>query len=337
MSETTMTPEDSGSGTLTVGQAANAFESLMDTPANSKEQLAGEQEAQEQAQAQEAEPQQEVTEEQPEVTEEEVSDEEQEDAEVEEEQPRYKVKAAGEEKEVTLDELIKGYQLGADYTKKTTEVAEQRKAVEAERNAINEARKARDDYSNRLQAVEEFLTSQTPQEDLASLKENDPIGYAVKVAEIAEKKEQLAAIRAEQQRIANEQQAEYAQAMSERVAQEAAKLAQALPEFSDPNKGENLRKEIRAYGKSAGFTDEELASVYDSRHVLTLHKAMLYDKLQKSKPAITKKVNEAPRMVKSGTSDGYKQSDVTLQKQKNQLRSSGKVRDAAALFEQFLE
>jgi len=42
-------------------------------------------------------------------------------------------------------------------------------------------------------------------------------------------------------------------------------------------------------------------------------------------------------MVKSGTSDGYKQSDVTLQKQKNQLRNSGKVRDAAALFEQFLE
>ena len=176
--------------------------------------------------------------------------------------PPAEVTKLREEKEVTLDELIKGYQLGADYTKKTTEVAEQRKAVEAERNAINEARKARDDYSNRLQAVEEFLTSQTPQEDLASLKENDPIGYAVKVAELAEKKEQLLAVRAEQQRIANEQQAEYAQAMSERVAQEAAKLAQALPEFSDPNKGENLRKEIRAYGKSAGFTDEELDQAY---------------------------------------------------------------------------
>ena len=337
MSETTMTPEDSGSGTLTVGQAANAFESLMDTPANSAEQLAGEQEAREQAQAQEAEPQQEVTEEQPEVTEEEVSEEEQDDTEVEEEQPRYTVKAAGEEKEVTLDELIKGYQLGADYTKKTTEVAEQRKAVEAERRAIEEAKYARDEYSNRLQAIEQFLTSQVPQEDLQSLKENDPIGYAVKVAELAEKKEQLAAVRAEQQRIAAEQQAEYAQAMQARVAQEAQKLAQALPEFSDPAKGENLRKEIRAYGKAAGFTDEELASVVDSRHVLTLHKAMLYDKLQKSKPAVTKKVNEAPRMVKSGTADGYKQSDVTLQKQKNQLRSSGKVKDAAALFEQFLE
>jgi hypothetical protein len=41
MSETTMTPENSGSGELTVGQAANAYEGLIDTPANSAEQLAG--------------------------------------------------------------------------------------------------------------------------------------------------------------------------------------------------------------------------------------------------------------------------------------------------------
>jgi len=328
-----MTPEDSGSGTLTVSQAANAFEGLMDTPANSTEQRAGEQEA-EQALEQEAEPQQET-----EQVEEVVED----DAEVQEddnqeEEPSYVIKAAGEEKEVPLSELIKGYQLGADYTKKTTEVAEQRKLVEAERGAIEEAKYARDSYAQRLQAIDNFLTSQMPQEDLQSLKENDPIGYAVKIAELSEKKEQLQAIRAEQARIAQEQQSDYARAMSDRVAQEASKLAQVLPEFSDPVKGDNFRKEIRNYGKTLGFTDEELSQVYDSRHVLTLHKAMMYDKLQKSKPAITKKVNEAPRMLRAGTSGGNKQSDAQkLTQQKTQLRNSGKVRDAAALFEQFLE
>ena len=328
-----MTPEESGSGTLTVSQAANAFEGLMDTPANSTEQRAGEQEA-EQALEQEAEPQQET-----EQVEEVVED----DAEVQEddnqeEEPSYVIKAAGEEKEVPLSELIKGYQLGADYTKKTTEVAEQRKLVEAERGAIEEAKYARDSYAQRLQAIDNFLTSQMPQEDLHSLKENDPIGYAVKVAELSEKKEQLQAIRAEQARIAQEQQSDYARAMSDRVAQEASKLAQVLPEFSDPVKGDNFRKEIRNYGKTLGFTDEELSQVYDSRHVLTLQKAMMYDKLQKSKPAITKKVNEAPRMLRAGTSGGNKQSDAQkLTQQKTQLRNSGKVRDAAALFEQFLE
>ena len=331
MSETTMTPENSGSGELTVGQAANAFEGLMNTPANSAEQLAGEQET-EQAQAQEAEPQTEV--EETEVDE--GSEEEQEDdGQEEEEQPRYKVKAAGEEKEVTLDDLIKGYQLGADYTKKTTEVAEQRKAVEAERQAIEEAKYARDLYAQRLQAMEQFIVEQVPQEDLASLKENDPIGYAVKVAELSEKKDQLQAIRAEQERIAYMQQSEQAQAMQQRVAQEAQKLTQVLPEFSDPTKGENLRKEIRTYGQSLGFTDAELSSVYDSRHVVTLHKAMMYDKLQKSKPALTKKVAEAPKMMKSGTA-AKAGNNETIKKQSQQLRTSGKVKDAAALFEQFL-
>lgn len=319
-----MTPE-SGSGTLTVGQAANAFESLMDTPANSKEESEGVEQEPVEAEAQEAEPEEEVTE------------EEQEDDETEEEeQPRYKVKAAGEEKEVTLDELVKGYQLGADYTKKTTEVAEQRKANDAERAAIEEAKYARDTYAQRLQAIEQFITSQTPQEDLSYLKENDPIGYAVKVAELSEKKDQLNAIRAEQYRIGQIQQSEQAQAMQQRVAEEAQKLTAILPEFSDPTKGETVRKEIRNYGKTLGFTDEELSNVYDSRHVVTLHKAMMYDKLQKSKPAITKKVSEAPKMLKAGSGNTKPNNSETIKKQTQQLRESGRVRDAAALFENLI-
>ena len=319
-----MTPE-SGSGTLTVNQAANAFESLMDTPANSKEESEGVEQEPVEAEAQEAEPEEEVTE------------EEQEDDETEEEeQPRYKVKAAGEEKEVTLDELVKGYQLGADYTKKTTEVAEQRKANDAERAAIEEAKYARDTYAQRLQAIEQFITSQTPQEDLSYLKENDPIGYAVKVAELSEKKDQLNAIRAEQYRIGQIQQSEQAQAMQQRVAEEAQKLTAILPEFSDPTKGETVRKEIRNYGKTLGFTDEELSNVYDSRHVVTLHKAMMYDKLQKSKPAITKKVSEAPKMLKAGSGNTKPNNSETIKKQTQQLRESGRVRDAAALFENLI-
>ena len=332
MSETTMTP-DNGSGELTVSTAANAFEGLMNTPANSKEQSDGEVQEQVEAEAQEAEPQTEETEE---VEAEDDSEEQEDDVTEEEEQPRYKVKAAGEEKEVTLDELVKGYQLGADYTKKTTEVAEQRKAVEADRQAIEEAKYARDTYAQRLQAIEEFIVAQSPQEDLNSLKENDPIGYAVKVAELSEKKEQLQAIRAEQYRIAQMQQSEQARAMSERVAQEASKLAQVLPEFSDPTKGENLRKEIRTYGKALGFSEEELSSVYDSRHVVTLHKAMLYDKLQKSKPALTKKIAEAPKMLKSGTAQTKTSNSETVKKQSQQLRQTGRVRDAAALFEHLI-
>jgi hypothetical protein len=267
----------------------------------------------------------------------EAQDEGEEETEYEEEElQRFTVKAAGEEKEVTLEELMQGYQLGADYTKKTQEVAEQRKAVEAERRAVEEAKQVRDTYAQRLQAIEQFLTSgEDSPEDLAAMKENDPIGYAVKVAELTEKKEQLAQVRAEQQRLAQQQQAEQQQEMAKMVQQEATKLSQVLPEFSDPTKGEQLRSEIRNYGKSVGFTDAELSQVYDSRHVLMLHKAMQYDKLQKSKPNIKKKVAEAPKMVKSGTKVKEGNRDVR-KKQMNKLKQTGRVADAAALFENFI-
>ena len=318
-----MTPEQ-GSGELTVNEAAAQFEGFLSAGEDSTEQ----------PETVEAEAQEEVVEEVVEEVEEEETEVEEE--ELEEEPQRFVVKAAGEEKEVTLDELMQGYQLGADYTKKTQEVAEQRKAVEAEAKAIIEAKQVRDTYAQRLQAIEQFLTgNQDRPEDLAAMKENDPIGYAVKVAELTEKKEQLAQVRAEQQRLAQQQQAEQQQEMAKFVQQEAQKLSQVLPEFSDPTKGEQLRSEIRNYGKSAGFTDAELSQVYDSRHVLMLHKAMMYDKLQKSKPAVNKKVAQAPKMVKSGTKVKEGNRDVRKQ-QLNKLKQTGKVRDAAALFENFI-
>ena len=119
------------------------------------------------------------------------------------------------------------------------------------------------------------------------------------------------------------------------VQQEAQKLSQVLPEFSDPVKGEQLRNEIRNYGKSVGFSDQELANVYDSRHVEILNKARLYDLLQKSKPAVTKKVAQAPKMVKSGTKVKEGNADIR-KKQMQRLKQTGKARDAAALFENFI-
>lgn len=333
MSEETMTPEQ-GSGELTVNEAAAKFEGFLSAGEDSNEQPeAVETEQEDSADYEEA----------VDATEDDVVDADDvdtdDDNEVEEEEleeQRFTVKAAGEEKEVTLEELMQGYQLGVDYTKKTQELAENRKVVEAEAIAIIEAKQVRDTYAQRLQAIEQFLTSgQDSSEDLVYMKENDPIGYAVRVAEMTEKKEQVSQVRAEQARIAQQQQAEQQQNMARHVQQEAQKLSQVLPEFLDTTKGEQIRNEIRNYGKSVGFTDSELSQVYDSRHVLMLHKAMQYDKLQKSKPAVNKKVAEAPRMVKSGTKVKDGNRDIRKQ-QMNKLKQSGKVRDAAALFENFI-
>ena len=319
------TPE--GNAELTVGGAANAILGLMGSEEGSEQE-----QPETQAEANDSEAESGESEE--------YSDEsevEQEDGEDEQQEPqKYRVKAAGEEREVTLDELIKSYQLGTDYTKKSQAVAEERKAVEAERQRIEEARTLRDQYAERLQVIEQMLNQQPETENLDYLKENDPIGYAVKVAEISQREKQLAQVQAERQRIAAEQERDRHEQLGKVVQAEARKLAEAIPEFADPEKGESIRKQLREFGVKAGFSEQELANVYDSRAVLTLWKAMQYDKLQSAKPGITKKVSEAPKVIKSGVSQPRDSNSEELRKLKARAKQSGRVADAARAFEKFL-
>ena len=326
MSETTSATPESGSGELTVNDAANAFMGLMGSDEGSDE-------GQPEAQAQSDEDDSEEPEEE---SNDESEGEEQEDSEQEEQERTYRVKAAGEEKDVTLDELVKNYQLGADYTKKSQAVAEERKVIQAEYHAIQEAKQLRDQYAQQLRMIEEAMMREPEVENLDYLKETDPIGYAVKVAELSQKEKQLANYRAQQQQIRGQQEQERQQWMANLVRQESEKLATVLPDYVDPEKGESLRNSVRSYGKELGFSDEELASVVDSRHVITLYKAMQYDKLQKSKPGINKKLAEAPKVMKSGVSQSRDTNSEQVKKLKAKARATGRVADAAALFERFI-
>jgi hypothetical protein len=326
MSDTqSTTPE--GNAELTVGGAADAILGLMGSDEGSEQEQP---EAQAEANDSEAES------DEYEAQAEDESEVEQEDGQDEQEQPRYRVKAAGEEKEVTLDELIKSYQLGTDYTKKSQAVAEERKAVEAERQRVEEAKQLRDQYAERLQIIEQMLNQQPETENLDYLKETDPIGYAVKVAEISQREKQLAQVQAERQRIAQQQDKERQEQLSSVVQAEARKLAEAIPDYADPQKGEAMRRELREFGVKAGFSDQELANVYDSRAVLTLWKAMQYDKLQSAKPGITKKVSEAPKVIKPGVSQPRDSQGDELRKLKARAKQSGRVADAARAFEKFI-
>jgi len=317
-----MTPAE-GNGTLSVDQAAGALLGLM-----------GGEDAQEQPDAaQEAE---EVTQEAQSEDEQSESDGDVEEQEQVEEKPRYKVKASGEEIEVTLDDLIKGYQREADYTKKTQTLAEQRKQVEAERSEIEQAKTVRDQYQARLALIENALRSREPQENLEALKETDPIGFAVKVAEQTQREKQLQAIQLERARIAQQQQAEQTQNLNSHLAVEAHKLAEAIPEYADEQKSVQVKKDIRDYAKKIGWSDEELASVYDSRAVLTLYRAMQYDKLIGNKANVTKKVNEAPKMLKAGVSRQTDANADQTKKAQNKLKQTGNIRDAASVFERFI-
>lgn len=273
----------------------------------------------------------------PEFEEQDVSAEEADSQEEEvEESPRYRVKVSGEEVEVTLDELLNGYSRTADYQKKTQSLAEQRKAVEAERVKIEEAAKTRETYAQRLQVIEQLLQQQNQTEDLSSLKTEDPIAYAIAMAEKVEREKQLAAVQAERQRVQQEQLSHQQAQLQKHIQQEQAKLVEAIPDFKDDVKAEVIRRDIRNYAKSIGFTDQELSQVYDSRAVLALYKAAQFDKLMANKGAATKKVATAPKTIRPGTSNPQSSQNEAMKKERARLRQTGNKKDAARLFERFL-
>jgi hypothetical protein len=307
--------ETNPQGSQTVNDAASRIFGMLEPeqPEGQAEELAAE------------EPQEEAAEE--------VSEEPQEEVQ---ETPRYRVKVDNEELEVDLDELIKGYSRTSDYTKKTQTLAEQRKQVEAERTKIEEAAKLRDTYAQRLQVIEQMLSTQ-PEEDLTALKDSDPVGYAIKVAEKMEREKQLTAVRQERESVQARQVAEQQERLKSHLAQEAERLRAAIPDMADDVKGEVIRKEIRDYAKSVGWSDQELSQVYDHRAVLTLYRAMQFEKLMKGKPVAQKKVAEAPKALKPGVGSQRVDRDSEAEKKLHkQLKQTGRTRDAAKLFERFL-
>jgi hypothetical protein len=259
--------------------------------------------------------------------------------EVEDEEPEvktYTVKAAGEEIEVTEDDLIKSYQMEADYTKKSQKLAEDRKVVEANIAKIQDSINVRNEYAQKLEQVSQVLNDEfDSDEDLEQLRENDPVSFAVKIAERTENQKKLNIINQERQKVMQEQQIAQQQHMQETVANESKKLVELMPEFSDKVKGEQIKKDIRSYGLQNGFTEQEMSAVYDSRHVLMLNKAMKYDQIMKSKAGTVKKVSKAPKTISKGKKISNSQAAIQ-QKQRARLKSSGSVEDAVSVFQNLI-
>ena len=67
-------------------------------------------------------------------------------------EPTYKVKVAGQEYDVTLDELRNGYSRDADYRRKTEELSYEKKQF------MSESEKQRQDYSAKLNEANQMLS-----------------------------------------------------------------------------------------------------------------------------------------------------------------------------------
>jgi hypothetical protein len=260
---------------------------------------------------------------------EEESSEEQsgEDEEPEEQkQPQtFTVKVDGKEVAVTLDELQKGYSRTQDYTRKTQQIAEVRKQVEQETQAV---RAERGQYAQLLGALQAQLQSSEPQIDLDRLYQEDPIEWVRQKEVLRDRQEKAYAIQAEQQRLNQLMQREQQQSIQQHLESQKDALLAALPEWKDAKKAKLEKAMLIESAKSAGFSDEDLKSVYDHRLVLLLRKAALFDQMVSKRQGIKPVVNNGPRPAKPGAAGRVSAtSEVTRAQQR--LAKTGRVDDAA--------
>ena len=267
----------------------------------------------------------------------ETKDEQSEDSDEaeEDEQPQvFTVKVDGKEVEVTLDELQKGYSRTQDYTRKTQQIAEARKAVEAETAAI---RAEREQYAQLLGALQQQLESADEQAiDWDRLYAEDPIEWVRQRELSRDKQEKKAAIQSEQQRLSQLTAQQRSEELKATLAQQQAALIQAVPEWKDEKKAKAEKALLIEFGQKVGYSEEELKNVFDHRAVVTLRKAALYDQMVSKRKDIKPVVNNGPRPVKPSAA-GRVSSTTEGTRAKQRLAKTGRVDDAARAIELLLK
>ena len=262
---------------------------------------------------------------------------------IEDEQPSntnqelYRVVVDGQEQEVTLDELMKGYSRQSDYTRKTEKLSQDRKSVEELKNEYTrqneEAKIKRDQYEKQIQILSEQLKQSEPSKvDLDRLYEDNPAEYVRVKAEQDRRKELLEKANQERERIQSEKQEEQSKQYNAYLEQQRELLAQKLPIYADKEKGPEFVKNLTNYAKEIGYTDQEINMLVDHRSVIMLANAYRYDKLKKANLK-NKKVTKVSKVVSSSSAKVQDENEVAkrMKSKKATLRKTGKVQDAVSV------
>ena len=299
-----MVDNPNGTGTLSMNDALNL---LSNPPADT---AAEENEAQDELQQPEAEALDAATDNADEAPDDDIDDDDagegeddyydDDDDDVDEPQQTYKVKIDGEEIEVDLDELRNGYQRQQSFTRKSMELANQRKAFEQE---AAEVKQMRDAYAQQLELLSAQIQQTVQQEpDWRALAETmSERDLFLAKTEWDQYKEQQKTVEAERQRVAEQQMQDHQRNLEKHLQHQRADMLQRIPDWQNDETRETERQEVIKYAqRRIGFSEEEIANASDARAIELLYKAWKWDNLQSKKPAAKKRTRQAPKMAKAG-------------------------------------
>ena len=237
----------------------------------------------------------------------------------------YTVKVNGEDVNVTLDDLKNGYSRTSDYTRKSQQLAEQRKQFEQQQAQIQAERTQ---LAENLKAVEQFLSNPVPQPD-QNLINSDPSEYLRQKDAYEKHQQTVKAVKDEQVRLQQQQQQDLMQNYQKNLESAKVELLERIPSWKNADVATKEKQAVVTYAKRVGFSDLEMQTASDPRAIEVLRKAYLYDKLVAKNQVAKKKVTKAPKMIKGAVPTSKNESKQRKSKQLfDRLGKSGKMKDA---------
>ena len=235
----------------------------------------------------------------------------------------HRVKVSGQELEVSLDELKAGYSRDSDYRQKTHTLGMEKRDLETQKNSLRQT------YDNRLSELndlistaDQFVQQKQGGQDLAKLYQEDPTEAAKLDFQLRQEKQHIESLKATARQAQNKQYENYLETQKELAATK-------IPEFSDPNKADSFKLNMRNSLRNYGFNDQEIGSLADHRFLMVAKDAMSFQSQKDKRPIVSKKVANAPKVLKAGVARSNVSSGREEVRNKiKTLKKTGHIRDA---------
>ena len=231
----------------------------------------------------------------------ETPEQESENTETTEEQPTeletpelHRVKVSGQELEVSLDELKAGYSRDSDYRQKTHSLGMEKRDLETQKNSFRQTYDTRlNELNDLISTANQFVEQKQGGQDLAKLYQEDPTEAARLDFQLRQEKQHIESLKSSARQAQTQQYESYLETQKELAATK-------IPEFSDPNKADSFKLNMRNTLRDYGFNDQEIGSLADHRFLMVAKDAMSFKSQKDKRPIVSKKVANAPKVLKAG-------------------------------------
>ena len=240
-----------------------------------------------------------------------------------EEPELHRVKVQGQELEVSLDELKAGYSRDSDYRQKTHSLGLEKKDLEAEKGSLRQTYDTRlSELNDMISTADSFIRQQQGSKDLQRLYDEDPTSAAKLDYQLREQQRQIDGMKSKANEAYQKQYNEYLETQRQLAAAK-------IPEYSDPDKADQFRTNMRTSLRSYGFNDGEIGNLADHRFLMVIRDAMSYKSVKDKRPIAQKKVANAPKVVKSGVAkSGPSSGREGIRNKISRLKKTGHLREA---------